>query len=278
MKKKIRIKKGLIRKLIKGLLREYGYFLVGLISINIKLLKELIKNTLLFIVGIFGIAYIVVPNLVSKTWYKTNKLVRSTIIYILIIMSLNSILLGNNVQAINSINKANEKIIINKVKIINKLVKNNKKLLKENESYQELKEQYNSLEYEYKRLKTIDSLNGIERNIYEKGIEVGLTHEESILAVAISKHETGKWTSSAFKNRHNMGGVMCSTGLKTYESLEDGIDDFVRLLHNRYFSKGLNTINKIGAVYCPIGASNDPKGVNVYWIPTVTKYYNEYMG
>lgn len=278
MKKKVRIKKGLGRKILKWLLRNVAYFIVGTVNITLYLLKRLIKNTLLFIVGVFGITYIVVPNLVSKTWYKTNKLVRSTIIYILIIMSLNSILLSNNVQAINNINKTNEQIIINKVRTINKLVKNNKKLLKENESYQELKEQYNSLEYEYKRLKTIDSLNGIERNIYEKGIEVGLTHEESILAVAISKHETGKWTSSAFKNRHNMGGVMCSTGLKTYESLEDGIDDFVRLLHNRYFSKGLNTINKIGAVYCPVGASNDPKGVNVYWVPTVTKYYNEYIG
>lgn len=111
--------------------------------------------------------------------------------------------------------------------------------------------------------------------IYIVGKEYELTHEQSLLAVAISQHETGKYTSQAFKNKNNLGGIFRKGELATFESLEEGINEFIKLLKNSYFEKGLNTIEKIGNVYCPIGASNDPHGVNVNWIPKVTQYYNE---
>lgn len=111
--------------------------------------------------------------------------------------------------------------------------------------------------------------------IYLVGKEYGLTDEQSFMAVAISKHETGNYTSSAFKNQNNLGGIFRNGQLATFGTLEEGINEFVSLLKNSYFDKGLNTIEKIGNVYCPVGASNDPTGVNVYWIPAVTKYYNE---
>ena len=121
------------------------------------------------------------------------------------------------------------------------------------------------------------NLNEIECKIYNKAREVELTHEQAMMIVAISKHETGNWTSRAFKNKNNFGGVMCNTGLKQYSSLEEGLNGFVNLLKNRYFNRGLDTVDKIGAVYCPVGASNDPNGLNQHWIPNVTKYYNEYL-
>ena len=107
-----------------------------------------------------------------------------------------------------------------------------------------------------------------------------MTHEQAILLVAISKHETGNWTSYNFKNKNNLGGLY--NGSKgtfySYESLESGIEAFVNLLKNRYFGKGLNTIEEIGNVYCPVGASNDPNGLNKHWIPKVSQYYNNYLG
>lgn len=111
--------------------------------------------------------------------------------------------------------------------------------------------------------------------IYLVGKEYGLTDEQSFLTVAISKHETGNYTSSAFNNQNNLGGIFRNGQLATFGTLEEGINEFVSLLKNSYFDKGLNTIEKIGNVYCPVGASNDPSGVNVHWIPMVTKYYNE---
>lgn len=51
----------------------------------------------------------------------------------------------------------------------------------------------------------------------------------------------------------------------------------VSLLQNNYFGKGLDTIEKIGAKYCPVGADNDPNGLNQYWVPGVTRIYNNYL-
>lgn len=118
--------------------------------------------------------------------------------------------------------------------------------------------------------------------IFLAGKEYGLTDEQSFLTVAISQHETGNYTSDAFKSKNNVGGVFKNGQLATYNSLEEGINGFINNLKKNYFDKGLNTIEEIGNKYCPVGASNDPKGVNVYWIPTVTKNYNKlietYMG
>lgn len=97
------------------------------------------------------------------------------------------------------------------------------------------------------------------------------------MVVSISAHETGYWTSEAFKVKNNFGGVMCKEGLRSYNSLESGLNSFVDLLTYNYFGKGLNTIEEIGAKYCPIGASNDPNGLNQYWVPRVTQIYNEYL-
>ena len=113
-------------------------------------------------------------------------------------------------------------------------------------------------------------------NIYNKAIEKGLTENQSLLVVAISTHETGYWTSKAFTENHNFGGIMTSKGLKSYSTYEEGLDHFVSVLKNYYFDKGLTTIEQIGAKYCPVGAENDPKGLNVNWVPSVTSIYNSY--
>ena len=152
----------------------------------------------------------------------------------------------------------------------------NTKLSEENKSYSELKAELDKIKVENQRLRTIDSLNAIESDIYNKSVSIGLTHEQSILVVSISKHETGKWTSNAFINKKNFGGIMGTNGLKVYNSYEEGLSSFVNLLKNRYFDKGLNTIEQIGNVYCPIGCDND-NGTNQHWIPRVTQYYNEYI-
>ena len=113
-------------------------------------------------------------------------------------------------------------------------------------------------------------------NIYNKAIEKGLTENQSLLVVAISTHETGYWTSKAFTENYNFGGIMTSKGLKSYSTYEEGLDHFVNVLKNYYFDKGLTTIEQIGAKYCPVGAKNDPKGLNVNWVPSVTSIYNSY--
>lgn len=102
------------------------------------------------------------------------------------------------------------------------------------------------------------------------------------LVASIMAQETGYGTSSAIVNQNNPGGYMdpatgCST-IKTFSSLEEGIEAVVRNLSNNYTSQGLTTIKSIGQKYCPVGAANDPTGLNSGWIPGVTTIYNKLTG
>lgn len=113
--------------------------------------------------------------------------------------------------------------------------------------------------------------------IYDSALEYGLNDEQAKIAIAISKHETGTYTSAIFKNNNNIGGLYNSSAscFYKYDSVEDGIDAYIRNLKNGYFDKGLNTIEKIQAKYAPLNAENDPTGLNNNWISGVTYFYNE---
>ena len=101
------------------------------------------------------------------------------------------------------------------------------------------------------------------------------------LVSAIMASETGWGTSPAIKNNNNPGGMMSSSGLITYGSLEEGIEAVISNLSRNYVHQegnNLTTIAKIGGKYWPVGASNDPTGLNSNWIPTVTSIYNDLSG
>lgn len=94
------------------------------------------------------------------------------------------------------------------------------------------------------------------------------------LLAAIAVHETGNGTSNAVKNKNNVGGMMGKNGLMTFSSLEEGIEKMASNLKRNYIDKGLTTIEAIQKKYAPIGAGNDPNGLNNYWVNGVTRYYN----
>ena len=96
---------------------------------------------------------------------------------------------------------------------------------------------------------------------------------------AIIFAETGWGKSKAIRQYNNPGGIMdasngCKT-LKKFGSLEEGLRAMASNLKRNYFDKGLDTLAKIQPKYCPIGAANDPKGLNKNWLPTVTKISNQ---
>lgn len=98
------------------------------------------------------------------------------------------------------------------------------------------------------------------------------------LAIAISMHETGKYTSVAFNDNNNVGGNFRSGSLMVFEDLDKGIDFFVSNLKNNYIDMGLDTVEEISSKYAPIGAKNDPNNLNQYWVSGVTRYYKELGG
>lgn len=81
-------------------------------------------------------------------------------------------------------------------------------------------------------------------------------------------------TSSAAKNKNNFGGMMGKNGLMTFDSPEAGIEALAKLLaSDRYKGK---SIAQIGAIYAPVGASNDPNNLNSNWVKSVSAFYNQY--
>ena len=93
------------------------------------------------------------------------------------------------------------------------------------------------------------------------------------IAVSISRWETGNYTSNLYKNKNNVGGLYCK-GFLEYENLDAGIDAFVSNLKRNYFDLGLDTLEEIQKKYCPIGAANDPNGLNQNWLGGVIQIYN----
>lgn len=99
-----------------------------------------------------------------------------------------------------------------------------------------------------------------------------------MLVTAIMKHETGNGTSKMVRNQNNPAGISTkSGGFVTYKTLDAGILSLIKLLKNYYIDRGLNSIETIGAVFCPISDVRDVNKLNSSWIPTVAKYYKEIL-
>jgi len=108
---------------------------------------------------------------------------------------------------------------------------------------------------------------------------------DPLLLWSITIHETGAGHSQAIKQLNNVGGIFYGNSLMNYKSVYRGIVDMaLQLRYNGYYDnvEGFytnnttdTTIEQLGAIYCPIGATNDPTGLNKHWIPTVKKHYKE---
>ena len=216
-------------------------------SYLIELAKETAQNTYYVLVGILYIVlktYIEFEKAFIKVWKMFPIWVKRVIILVMLF----------NINALND--KAPE--------IIEKIATNI-----------EIKEVYAVKEIMVEPEKC--SFGIYECAIYDTALEYGLNDEQAKIAIAITKHETGSYTSSLFKNNNNVGGLYNSSAKKfyTYSSVEDGIDAYIRNLKNGYFDKGLDTIEKIQSKYAPINADNDPTGLNNNWVSGVTYFYNE---
>lgn len=250
--KKVELNKDI--KNVKGLFK-------AIIITLLKAIGLLIKNLLY-------IGYVLVynfNNLIAKIFNKLPRLAKVTTIYLLVGLSTLNFVDIDKTQATKEVKETTKEVAI---------VETKEEVI-EQEELEEVEKVEQKIEEE-----NICKLSEIECKIYDEAINQGLNDEQAYIILAISKHETGKWTSSLFINNNNLGGIYNSSARKfyTYETQDKGITAMVSLLKNGYFNKGLDTIEKIGARYCPVGAKNDPKGLNKNWVPNVTKYYTEYLG
>ncbi|MFD1902816.1 peptidoglycan amidohydrolase family protein [Enterococcus termitis] len=85
-------------------------------------------------------------------------------------------------------------------------------------------------------------------------------------------HESAWGTSFAIKQHNNPSGQMTSEGLIHYSTLDEGIEATGRTLKNLIVERKLHTVEALGSVYCPVGAANDPMGLNANWVPAIKQF------
>ena len=117
-----------------------------------------------------------------------------------------------------------------------------------------------------------DPLKPFAKDFETAGAKYGVP---PVILAAISMHETGNGTSSAFRNKNNAMGISNASGPVEVGSVAESIDKMARLL-----GKGINegtgpyanakSIADIANVYAPLGAGNDPRNLNQFWTQGVT--------
>lgn len=92
--------------------------------------------------------------------------------------------------------------------------------------------------------------------------------------VAIAKAESSLGSDPGARSKNNAFGWGPHN---QFASWEDGINTVARGLKTGYIDDGLTTIEAIQKRYCPVGAANDPTGLNSNWLRNVRAAY-ESMG
>lgn len=124
-------------------------------------------------------------------------------------------------------------------------------------------------------IKLENSLEGKLSGTANHFINAGKKYDiDPTLLSSIAIHETGNGSSRAVHDKNNVAGMMGKNGLRSYASVEDSIFDMARNLRKNYLNQGKDTIAEIGAKYAPVGAANDPTGLNNHWTNGVSRQFN----
>lgn len=95
-----------------------------------------------------------------------------------------------------------------------------------------------------------------------------------LFLVAISKHETGNWTSNVFRTKANAMGISDAQGAISQDSYNASIAKAAYSLSRPggYYSRA-KSLADVGRIYAPPGAGNDPGNLNGYWPTSVARYW-----
>lgn len=102
------------------------------------------------------------------------------------------------------------------------------------------------------------------------------TNVDTKIALSIGAAESGYYKVKYMLKCNNVFGGMSSKGLIKYRNIEYGVLSYIRLLSRHYFGKGLNTVSKIGRVYCPTYDDFGNKIASPHWINLVNTAIYKY--
>lgn len=95
-----------------------------------------------------------------------------------------------------------------------------------------------------------------------------------LVAIAGAESSFGQITCAPF----NAWGWGCPNGPYSFESWADGIDTVMEGLRTNYLAEGRTSVALIHQKYAPVGAANDPTGLNNNWTINVSRFIVELGG
>lgn len=145
-------------------------------------------------------------------------------------------------------------------------------------------------EHQFKQFREVDeaklraALPAQAKDLAKDFIEAGRKNNiDPLVLVAISKHETASWTSSAFRNKNNAMGISSSTGPRRFDSASTSIDQMARgLAKPDGYYRNATTLKQLWGIYAPGPATgqrqqtNDPGNLNRFWGPAIVKNVQAY--
>ncbi len=125
----------------------------------------------------------------------------------------------------------------------------------------------------------LGGLSGYKEVFEAAGKQYGI---DPNLLMAISLHETGRGTSRAFREGNNAMGISDANGVRKQRSVADSIHYMAGLLaesplYKKWRESG-RSLAVLQSIYAPVGAGNDPRGLNKHWQDGVRKYYKQLTG
>ncbi|MCW2956242.1 MAG: conjugal transfer protein [Thermoleophilia bacterium] len=95
-----------------------------------------------------------------------------------------------------------------------------------------------------------------------------------LVAIAGAESNFGAITCAPF----NAWGWGCPDGPYDFASWADGIDTVAEGLRTNYLAEGRTSVALINLKYAPLGAANDPTGLNNHWTTNVSRFLSELGG
>lgn len=95
-----------------------------------------------------------------------------------------------------------------------------------------------------------------------------------LVAIAGAESSFGQITCGP----HNAWGWACPNDPADFATWAAGIDTVTKGLRRYYLDEGRTSVSLIQQKYCPVGAANDPTGLNSHWTTNVTKFLREQGG
>lgn len=130
------------------------------------------------------------------------------------------------------------------------------------------------------------SVDGLSRSAFEKtfaGTPLAGMYDHVVSAAKVNGISpsllAGVMAQETGRGKHvlgnNPGGVMIpGGGLMKFDNLGTGINRTAQAVAKNWNAAG-GDLNRMGQRYAPVGAANDPNGLNKSWVPGVRKFMND---